>query len=114
MYMKLNAVKHTTLNALPKDLITSIADYTKGDRLLFEVANMTLWKIIEKVPNFKNELSSYRRNLMEYNKLCQSKKHKSYECMSAASNHAKVRSDILNASKRFVDEKLKELIKTLR
>ena len=93
--------------------ISSIADYSKGDRLLFEVANMTLWKIIEKVPDFKNELSSHRQKLMEYSNLCKSKKHKSYECMGGV-NLGKVRLDIKNASKRFVEEKSKELIKTLR
>ena len=113
MYMELNQKRHTTHNALPEDVIKSIANYTKGDRLLFEVANMTLWKIIEKVPHFETELSSHRRKLREYKSLCKSEKHKSYECMGTG-NLGKIRFDIHNASKRYLNEKLKELIKKLR
>ena len=114
MYVRLNTRPHVSYKDLPESLVKSIADYSKGDQLLFEVANKTLWKIIDNIPDFQGELRGYKQKLLTYRKLCETRNYQSYECLSRENSLVKVRSDIAYASKASIVRKLKEVVNEFR
>ena len=117
MYRRLNTqgglgVKYRDL---PDSLIKRINQFNSGDRLLFEVVNKTLWKMIASFPNFKEELRDYKQKLAAYQKVCESKNslgekgdYKTYQCF-LQTDIEKIRLDIKNRTINSIKNKLLRL-----